>query len=63
MKHGNDANTVNVLAKFELTSSINCMHFIIVLKENSESVSDNHFIFTFFDCFGIKVNTRSCKKK
>ena len=55
-------NTGNVLAKFELTSPINTKHFRIVLKENTQSASDNHFIFTFFDCFGAKGKMKSGKK-
>ena len=45
---------------FLLAKTVNCQHFRIILKKNSNSEDgDNALLFTYFDCFGSLMKTRN----
>ena len=42
--------TANNKTPFNLSTTVNCQRFRIIIKENW--YNNNYFLFTFFDCFG-----------
>ena len=55
---GNDI--LNNQDNFTLSSPVSCSYFRIILKQNT--FSDNQFLFSYFDCFGLLARDKNAAK-